>query len=319
MVDSANALSSKTDTSIPNSLLDLNALARFAAVVRHDGFSAAARAIGAPRQSLHRTVDRLEEELGVRLLDRSARSVRPTATGRRLYEHAVRVLVAAEDATAMARAAKDHPQGLLRVTAPPLFGQLRLGHVVQQFLSRWPDVRIEADFTHATSDLVREDYDLAIRIRVPPGDDYVARRIGEAESVCCAAPTYLQTRPPLRHPADLHRGHEHVLFGPPVALPWRFEQGGETTTFHTTTPRLRVDDFRVATAAVLDGLGIGLLPRALALSHLSAGRLLRLFDDWRVEPSSVWAVYTGRAKGNPTLQAFVDMLREHMGGPEPLA
>ncbi|MCP4804936.1 MAG: LysR family transcriptional regulator [Proteobacteria bacterium] len=300
---------------MPDRLLDLNALARFAAVVKHQGFSPAARAIGTPRQSLHRTIDRLESELGVRLLNRSARRVRPTDTGRRLYQHALRVLTAAQDATALARSAKGHPQGLLRVSAPPLFGQLRLGDVVRDFLTRWPEVRIEVDFTNASSDLFEGEHDLAIRIPAPPSGDYIARRIGTAQSVCCAAPSYLAARAPLHHPSDLDRRHERVVFGAPVAAPWRFRRGVEQVDVHADSPRLRVDDFHVMAGAVVAGLGVGLVPGALCTEPIADGRLIPVLDGWTPESAPIWAAYSGRARENPTLLAFIEMLEQHMAIP----
>jgi DNA-binding transcriptional LysR family regulator len=177
--------------------LDLNALVRFAAVVEGGGFSPAARALGVPRQSLHRSVAALEEAAGVRLLDRDARRVRPTDAGRRLYAHAGAILREARDAAASMRAAGGRPRGRLRLTAPHLFAEAFLAPLIEAFLRAWPEVQIDADFTVARSDLVRDDYDLAIRVGPRPEGRYVAS-LGAVRTICCAAPTYLAGAPPAR-------------------------------------------------------------------------------------------------------------------------
>lgn len=300
------------DTSTPD--LDLNALARFAAVVELGGFSPAARALGVPRQSLHRGVAQLEEATGVRLLDRDARQVRPTDAGRRLFAHASAILREARDAQASMRAARGRPRGRLRLTAPHLFAEEYLAPLIHEFLRTWPEVQIDADFGVARSDLVRDDFDLAIRLGAPPaGVRYVAA-LGSMTLVCCAAPTYLTDAPPLPSPRALDR-HAVLLYGGRQDRHvWRFHRAGEDLDVELA-PRMRVDSARVVLDACRAGLGVTRLPEFLCARDLAGGALVRLWSDWRIAAAPVSAIYSSRSDKNPTLHAFLDVLKARLRRP----
>lgn len=303
-------MSSKTDTPEVQTL-DLNALARFAAVVEAGGFSPAARALGLPRQSLHRSVAQLEGAAGVPLLDRGARTVRPTDAGRRLYAHAAAILREARAAQTSVRAARGRPRGLLRLTAPHLFAEEFLAPVIGEFLTTWPEVQIDADFTVARSDLLRDDLDLAIRLGERPTQARYAAELGRLAEVCCAAPAYLAAAPPLADPRALD-GHATLAYGGRQARRrWRFVRGDEAVEV-TVTPRLRVDSARVALAACRAGLGVGRLPAFLCARDLASGSLVRLWPDWGFAATAAWALYSVRSDRNPTLHAFLDLLRARL-------
>ena len=291
--------------------LDLNALLRFAAVVEAGGFSPAARALGVPRQSLHRSVAQLEEATGVLLLDRGARQVRPTDAGRRLFGHAAAILREARDAQASVRAARGRPRGRLRVTAPHLFAEEFLAPVIHEFLATWPEVQVDADFTVYRSDLVRDDYDLAIRIGERPTQGRFVTQIGALAQVCCAAPAYLAGAPPLPGPRALD-SHATLVYGArAVSQVWRFERAGEAVEVELA-PRLRVDGARVVLVACRAGVGVSRLPEFLCAHELASGALVRLWPDWRLSAVPAWALYSSRSDRNPTLHAFLDLLKARL-------
>lgn len=287
---------------------DLNALARFAAVVERGGFSPAARALGVPRQSIHRSVAQLEEAAGVHLLDRDAGRVRPTDAGRRLFAHASAILREARDAQASLRAAKERPRGRLRLTAPHLFAEQFLAAPLVEFLAAWPEVEIEADLTVAASDLLRDDLDLAIRIGERPKGSGYATLLGAVDQVCCAAPSYLERAPGIAAPADLAR-HAILQYGRRVAhARWRFERAGDEVTVEVA-PRLRVDSAAIVLASCRAGLGVTRLPTFYCARDLADGSLVRVCPDWQIADAPVWSLTASRVDKNPTLRAFLDLLR----------
>lgn len=302
------------DTSIGAPTLDLNALARFAAIVELGGFSPAARALGVPRQSLHRGVAHLEEVTGVRLLDRSARQIRPTDAGRRLFAHAAAILREARDAESGMRAARARPRGRLRLTAPHLFAEEFLPPLIEEFLKTWPEVQIDADLTVTHADVVRDDYDLALRIGPGPASGRYTRALGPIERVCCASPGYLAGAPSLATPRALDR-QAVLVYGAPQARPsWRFERAGEAIDV-ALAPRLRVDSARVVLAACRAGLGVACLPEFLCAGDVAAGALVRVWSEWRVPAAPVWAVYSSRSDRSPTLHAFLALLEARLARP----
>ncbi|MFY0539506.1 LysR family transcriptional regulator [Nannocystis pusilla] len=304
-------MSSKVDNPELIPALDLNALARFAAVVELGGFSPAARALGVPRQSLHRSIAQLEQVTGVRLLDRGARQVRPTDAGRRLFGHAATILREARDAHASLRAARGRPRGRLRLTAPHLFAEQFLIPLIEEFLATWPEVQIDADFTVAHSDLIRDDYDLAIRLGDRPTHGRYVVMLGSVATVCCVAPAYLAAAPPLADPQALSR-HSVLAYGPHrVRHTWRFERAGETVEVDLA-PRLRADSARLVLAACRAGLGVARLPEFLCAGDVSAGSLVPVWVDWQIPRTPIWVLYSSRSDKNPTLHAFLDRLKAHL-------
>lgn len=290
---------------------DLNALARFAAVVEHGGFSQGARALGLPRQSIHRSVSQLEEAAGVRLLDRGEGRVRPTDAGHRLFAHASAILREARDAQASLRAAKGRPHGRLRVTAPHLFAEQFLAGPMAELLAAWPGVQIDADLTVAKSDLVRDDLDLAIRLGERPTQGGYVTSLGAISQICFAAPAYLDHAPPITGPSDLDR-HPILRYGRRAAkASWRFARDGEVVDV-PVSPRLRVDSAAIVLAACRAGLGVARLPEFYCARDLAEGSLVRVCADWQIAPAEVWAITVSRTEMASTVRAFLDLVRARL-------
>lgn len=295
-----------------NQILDLQGLAYFAQVIESAGFSPAARALGVPRQVVHRRVTALEGALDLRLLERTTRQVRPTDVGRRLYEHARRMLDEARAATAVMAASRAEPTGTLRITAPQLFGERFLQPAIIRFLQRWPRARIEAVFTLHAEDLLANNLDLAVRIGPLPDSSLIARRLVKAGRVaCCAAPAYLDSNPTIGHPRDL-QDHQTLHYGryrEPVR--WRFERGSEQVEIALES-RLVAGSATIVLDAARQGIGVVHLPSFLCIPALEAGELREVLEDWSAPTTPIHAVYPSHTAGNPTLRGFVDLLQEHL-------
>jgi len=295
-------------------MLDLNALVRFAAVVEHGGFSPAARALGLPRQSVHRSVVKLESQAGVRLLERSSRHVRPTEAGRRLFEHAQSILRTAKEAQGTLAASRAEPRGVLRLTATHLLADVFLTETIPLFLARWPLVSVDASFTVAVVDLLREDIDLAIRAIASPPPSMYAKRLGGTETVCCASPAYLADAEPVSHPFALAK-HPVLFYGPDASVRrWHFERGGEHVDIEVH-PRLRSNSSDIARKACLEHLGILRIPRLGVRAELASGALVEVCEAWRQPPTPIWAVYPSRSDQSPVVAAFLAVLQESISEP----
>jgi DNA-binding transcriptional LysR family regulator len=292
-------------------MLDLNALARFAAVVERGGFSSAARALRLPRQSIHRSVVKLEEAAGVRLLERSSRHVRPTDAGRRLFGHAVEILRQAEEAKAMLTASRVEPNGVLRLTASHLIASAFLSDTIPTFLERWPRVSVDAEFTVAVSDLLREDFDIAIRAGASLPPSMFAKRLGGVQAVCCASPQYLASAPAITHPFALTQ-HPTLFYGPSSSSGrWHFEGEGEQVDVDIRV-RLRSDSSDIAIRACLAHQGILRIPAFAVAADLANGNLVEVCAGWRPPQTPIYAVYPSRSDQNPAVGAFLSVLREHL-------
>jgi DNA-binding transcriptional LysR family regulator len=291
--------------------LDLNGLARFAAVIEHGGFSAAARALGLPRQVLHRSVAAVEATAGVPLLERSGGRVRPTDAGRRLSVHAAAILSEARAAHASMVAARDRPRGRLRLTAPLLFAEEFLARPIQDFLAAWPGVEVDADLTVARRELMRDDLDLAIRLGPRPTEAGYVISLGHVAQICCAAPSYVARVGALAEPGGLDR-HSVILYGRAQArFQWRFERGDEKVEV-PIKPRLRVDSARIALSACRAGVGVARLPEFMCAQELSNGALVRVLPEWQIPSAGIWALSTVPMTRSVTLRVFIDLIRARL-------
>jgi LysR family transcriptional regulator, regulator for bpeEF and oprC len=285
--------------------IDPEQLRAFAAVVRAGSFTRAAEALATRKSHLSRLVMRLEARLDAQLLRRTTRSVTVTELGREVFERAVSILDALEDTSRLAESAKGEPQGVLRLTCGEEFGLCVVSRWVSGFLADHPKVRIEADYTNRIVDVVREDYDLAIRVGVLGDLDLTASRLGEAGYALFASPGYLAGRDAPRQARDLV-GHDTVVFGAPGRpVEMELHRGSERETLRLS-PRLLVNNNLAARDAVAAGLGIGLLPRFQAARLVGDGRLVEVLPGWSKPPVPVHAVFSSSRYPTPKVRAFVD-------------
>ncbi|MDP1922848.1 MAG: LysR family transcriptional regulator [Myxococcales bacterium] len=252
---------------------DLNELAVFSAVVRHGGFTAAAKALGLQKSTMSRMVSRLEERLETRLLLRTSRQLSVTEAGRVFLERCdegLRLLDAAEGVVEPVE-----PAGTVRITAMPDFAERFIAPLVGQFAKAQPRVQVELILTTRLVDLVEERIDLAIRSGPLPDSSLVARRIGTARRCLVASPAYLEARGRPRSVSDLAR-HD--------CLAYRTIDGSVSWRLITPTgprnvrleARLAADDFTVLRDWALAGLGISMLPGFVCEEGLKSGELVPL-------------------------------------------
>jgi len=281
----------------------LDELHVFIAILDAGSMAAAARKLGRSPAAVTRILALLETRAGARLFERSTRRLTPTETGLRLADQARRLL--ADYDAALQPPGAGAPRGLLRLTAPTVFGRRHVAPVVTRFLALNPDVQVDLTLSDRNVDLIEEGIDAGLRIGELANVSLVARRLGEVRRVTVASPAYLDRRGTPCVPADL-AGHELIMSTAVRSVAeWRFRGDGREHVVRYE-PRLRMNDVEAVLAAARDGFGI-----ARALSYqvepdLRAGHLRRLLVDYEPAPAPVHLVLRSSRHMASRLRAFVD-------------
>lgn len=247
-----------------------NEMEAFVAVVEGGTFSAAARVLGLPVSTVSRQVSRLEERLGVRLLNRTTRRVTPTAPGQSYFERCRRIVADSRDAEEEVRQLHGAPRGLLRISAPPSGLRATLvEELVTAFMVRYPEIEVELLAESRYVDLVAEGFDLALRGGILRDSTLTARRLLRMRTGLVASPDYLERRGRPRRVADLARHDLLVQRAPGRQARWPLSPRGSMPV----RGRLMTNDMAVSRAAALAGLGIGYIPLVLVDVELESGAL----------------------------------------------
>jgi DNA-binding transcriptional LysR family regulator len=279
----------------------------FVTVVECGGFTAAATRLRTAKSSVSDTVRALEERLGVRLLERTTRRLRPTEAGRTFYLRCRRLLDEAKAAREEARLLQQSPVGTLRLAAPDSFAERFILPGLGGFLARYPAVDIDLVTAARFVNLVADGFDLAIRIDPAPDPGLVVRRIGTSRLVVVAAPAYLEAHGVPATLQDLAR-HRCVCFSP-LESRTEWQVGGETATVR---PKLSVSAIEALRAAALGGVGVTMIPDWMVVDALAAGTLVRLFADREPAGAGIYAVYPTARLLSPLVRLFVDHLTGEM-------
>ena len=286
----------------------------FVAVVDAAGFTAAAAALGVSQPAVSRRVAALEARLGVRLLTRSTRSLRPTDAGASFYEHARRALGVLEEGECEAAAANADLRGTLRVTAPPAFGRHVIVPAVAAFGAAHPAITVDLLLAERRRDLTEERIDLAVRIDDPGrASELIHTRVGSFEVVTCAAPAYLAAHGAPRTPADLAAHACLLQSGPTRGDAWSFTPRAQSarraeSVAVQVTGTLRTNDVEALAAATRAGMGIARLPDFLVRADLRRGTLRRVLPRSAVRRVDVFAVYSQRRHLPARTRALLDFL-----------
>lgn len=299
-------------------MIDLNGMMLFVRVVQAGGFSAAARALDIPKSTISRQIAALELRLGSALLRRNTRGLSLTAVGESYYRRALSAVAEAEAAEAEALELARAPRGLLRITATVGFGQTVLHGILCEYLGAYPDVRLDVHLSDERVNLVRDGFDLAIRMGALDDSELIARRLGRFARVVCASPAYLQRRGRPETPADL-AGHDCLIIDRRLAG-WQFgaEDGApaDGELHEVRVPwRLCADNVEVVRTAVRGGHGIANLPRYLVEGDLASGTLVELLARYRQPPVDISAVYPATREPAPPLRALIDLLIDRLRSP----
>ncbi|ATW03888.1 LysR family transcriptional regulator [Sphingorhabdus sp. YGSMI21] len=285
---------------------DLNDFAYFAEVVTHGGFAAAARVLHEPKSKLSRRIARLEERLGLRLIERTSRRFRVTDVGQAFYERCRTIQLEAEQAEALVMQAQSEPNGLVRFSCPT--GMIELvSDLVGSFLKRYPRMRLQLVATDRAVDLIGERIDLALRVRVALTSDaeLTMRSLGSSTRILVAHPAMAAG---LNDCAQLARLPILATNDTDGETEWHLEAEDGRTETCRHEPRLGCSDMAAVREAAIAGLGVALLPYHVCLQALSDRRLVRALPDWRGQKGLVHLVFTTRRGLPPAVRALIDHL-----------
>ena len=285
----------------------------FTKVVEHEGFAAAARAMGLSRSVVNRAVINLETALGTQLLTRSTRQVAPTETGLAFYERCRRILDELDEAVASVQELHERPTGNLRMNAPMSFGTMHLAPIVAEFMARHEHVHVELVLNDRFVDPIEEGFDLTLRIAQPAySTSLIEQQIVPAHRVLCASPAYLADSGEPASPAELkhHRCLQYGYSG--VQTQWRLG-GPEGERSWPIDCRLWSNNGEVLKSAALADQGIALLPTFIVGDALQNGTLLSVLCDYEPPPLSVSALYPRHRHLSAKVRLFVDLLTERLG------
>ena len=263
---------------------NLEDLETFVAVADTGGVSPAARRLGLPKSIVSRRLGRLEAELGAQLLTRNTRGAALTEAGATFREHAARA-VAEIDAARESVSPDGELRGLVRIAAPMSLGVTHLGPMLAQFAARHPLLQVHAAYGDRFVDLISEGFDLAVRIGYLQDSVLVARRIGAVRATLVASPGYVKKHGAPKSLEDLQR-HPALMQG---TESWRFQVGDKVVVVHPQG-RFKADNGFALVSAVLEGLGVIVLPEFLADEHLASGKLVALLPEYPIPEAGLYIV-----------------------------
>lgn len=294
-------------------MAELDDLALFADVVEHGGFAAAERASGVPKSRLSRRVAALENDLGVRLLQRSTRRFAVTDVGQDVYRHARSMLDEARAAREAVARASAEPRGTVRMSVPITFAQGMFAQVTPAFLGKYPQVQLQLHVSNRRVDVIEEGFDIALRVRWRIDDDssLVLRRLGVARKLLVASPDYLARAGVPHHPDDLQR---HAILSAdedPHQQRWELQsEDGATVRIELRRPRVMAFDFQLLVHLAEAGQGIALLPEMSCVDGLERGTLVPVLPEWNHPMGICHIVYPSRRGMLPAVRALVDHIVE---------
>jgi DNA-binding transcriptional LysR family regulator len=287
--------------------MDLLALKGFIAVVEEGSFSGAARALRQPKSTISKRVQSLEDDLAVRLLERTTRAVRLTPDGALLLERARQLTAEAEELRRSIRDRDTTPRGPLRVVCSTLFGQVYMGQIAAEFVKTWPETTLDVVFSDRPVDLVEGGFDCAIRATEDTDGSLVTRTFARARGLIVASPDLAARHADLDHPDGL-RGMPTIGFAPiDQVMGWPLVRNGESVVFEPAGP-LKLGGLSAIRDAALAGAGATGLPEFLVAEDLAAGRLVRLLPDWETPERALRLVFPSGRQQSARVRAFVDLI-----------
>jgi DNA-binding transcriptional LysR family regulator len=289
---------------------DLNDLRAFARVAQLRSFRKAAQELQLTASALSHTMRKLEQELGVRLLNRTTRSVSPTEAGEKLLQRLMPAFGDIKCALDGLNEQRERPVGRLRINVPRMASQLVFGPKIAAWQTSYPDIQLELVASDALVDIVAGGFDAGVRFGEQLQQDMVAIPIGPAIGFStCAVPTYLAVHGEPENPADLLRHNcMQIRFPSGVHYKWEFERNNQRLEV-ATRGTLASDDLYLLLQATLDGAGIGYVYDALAAPLVQAGRLAYVLDGWYPKPEFFYLYYPSGRNMRPALRALIDFFK----------
>jgi DNA-binding transcriptional LysR family regulator len=283
----------------------------FVAVAEEQGFAAAARRLQLSPPAVTRAVAALEDQLGVKLLNRTTRYVRATEVGQRYLEDARRILTDLDTANETAAGINSEPRGHLSVTAPVLFGRMFVMPGIVEYLNTYPDTEVSAVLLDRIVNMLEEGLDVGIRIGELPDSSLRALRVGSIRVVLCASPDYLQHQALPQKPEDLSAHSIIASSAGNRAINWRFESPKGNHTLRLQ-PRLTVTTNDAAIEAAVQNFGITRLLSYQVAEQVERGELKIILHEYEPPARPIYIVHREGRYASARIRAFVDLMAKRL-------
>ncbi|MDM0116983.1 LysR family transcriptional regulator [Variovorax sp. J22R133] len=290
----------------------LQTLLAFSETAKRGGFAAAARELGSSPSTVAKAVSRLEESLSLRLFHRTTRQVSLTSDGERLFDRCQRVLAELEQLQTEASGARAAPTGMLRIDMPIVYGRKVMLPILARLMQQHPGLEIDARFSDAYSDLVKDSIDVAIRTGDLQDSSLVARRFDTQVLRLVASPDYLKRHGKPRAVQDL-AGHRHIVFRMPTSgrqRPQQFSIKGQVVSL-LPDQALRFNDGEAMVQAAVLGLGLAQVPEVMVDEEIAAGRLVEVMNKLRPPAMPVQAVMPGNRMVPTRVRVLLEALEAY--------
>ena len=291
--------------------MDLNKLLIFAKIVQHKSFTKAAEHLGMDKSTISTKLSQLEADLGVRLLNRSTRSVNLTEAGAKYYEYCRQAVEIAEEAESFSSSLGDEAVGLLRISASNNFSKVIIESAIKPFIDANPKVEVELIIEYRTADLVQENIDIAIRVGIGPLEDssLIAQKVLTGGIGIYCAPSYIKKHGKIESIDELNKS-KIVEFTVPAGPQITISKDGISHKVIAKSKDFKTNDLETVKQASIAGLGVCILPKHSAKEALKSNELVEIFSDWEIEPLTVYAVYASREWMPEKLRVFLKYLKE---------
>ncbi len=288
---------------------DLNDMMVFLAVVENGGFTLAAERLHIPKANVSRKVSRLEQQLGVVLLERTTRSQHLTEAGKIYLSHCRRIHEELDLATASISDILGSLRGQLRIGASVTIGQQIIRPALGQFMLDYPDIKMQLNLVNRRIDLIEEGFDMLIRVGQLADSRLIGKKLARARRKIYAAPNYLKRCSKLESPDDLQ--HCDFLLMSSVHSDGKLLlETVEQRRQLSLTPRLVVDDYAILRQAVVEGVGIAILPEYMCQEEVKSGQLVNILPPWGMSDVDIYALYPKHRVNIPKVRAFLDYIIE---------
>lgn len=291
----------------------IDSLQTFVSVVRSRNFTSAADSLGVTPSAVSKQISGLEERLGVRLLNRTTRSVSPTEAGQMFYQHCENILESITEAEKLVTDFDVTPRGRLRITAMSNFGRRELARIFNDFSELYPDISFELHISDRPLDIVKEGYDFALRIGTLEDSRLIAKPVAEQKIAVCASPEYLKRWGTPKSFEELNQHRTLLVANAEYArINWlrQFEKD-HGFTLQNIERKLTVNDIDLVYEACLKGMGITALPTYIADRHLENGELVQLFGDAEIPIRTIKVVFPQNRYLANKSRAFLDFITNY--------
>jgi DNA-binding transcriptional LysR family regulator len=289
------------------------AMQAFRGVAELGSFTAVAKRLGQSKSVVSKQIAGLEQQLGVRLLNRTTRRIQLTEAGQRYYERCRQILGELEDLELSMQAVHERPSGQLRVTVPVSFGQRHLAPLLPGFLATHPEISVDVTLDDRHIDLVAGGVDAAVRISDLGDSSLIARRLSSCQGWVCAAPEYLERVGIPREPADL-ADHNCLIYSyAPHASEWQLTDVNGRRHRVPVTGNLRANNGETLLEAAIQGTGLILIPDFIAADAVNTARLQRVLTDYDAGQLGIYIVYPYTRHVSARLRAFIEYLVDALG------